>query len=453
MRQPSSSPEFYRAIVRQRHLLVSVLAAIGFASCATASRDRAWLSTQLEQRTGHGLQTRNNAPTVVLADGLDEDEAVAQALFTSPAFLADVATLRLAQADFDEATRVDNPRLSVLGPVGAITAAASLVGPILSLLQLSQRTEAASRKLEAVAESLVQSGLNVARDARLAHIQCGFAERRVAILRAQQKTAEGLARLTKERADVGDVSPGDALLLLSQAALASDAVGNAERDLVIARATLRALLGLGTRANKFTIVTTRDLPPSAPPLVDLLAVARRARPDVRAAELELEATGEVVGIERYRYLAPALQADVQWTGKEVGARFGGSMDLPIFNQNQGNIGRAEASVQAAVHRLEGVRQLVSLEIITARSQLTQALASHTRYQDEVLPALEGVLKAAKQQYDLGDVPYLVVLDADSRLASAQLREAELDAEARRAHAQLERAVGARMEFAMTKGDR
>ena len=50
-----------------------------------------------------------------------------------------------------------------------------------------------------------------------------------------------------------------------------------------------------------------------------------------------------------------------------------------------------------------------------------------------------------ETYEIGEDTYLLVIDALRRLTDARLREAELLAETRRADAELERAVGARLE--------
>ena len=48
-----------------------------------------------------------------LEDGLSEDEASAVALWNSPTFAADMARLTSARADFAEAARPDNPRVTL----------------------------------------------------------------------------------------------------------------------------------------------------------------------------------------------------------------------------------------------------------------------------------------------------------------------------------------------------
>ena len=433
--------------------LALVFALAALPGCATPSRDLRWVDEALRARVGHGLESSggdvhdDDVHGVDLSDGLDEDEAVALALAHSPTFAADLARLHSARADFQEAARVTNPRLSITGPIGPINAAASLLGPLLELFQLPRRTRASGRMLESVAESLVQSGLDLARDVRLGHIAADLANRRLAILEELALIANDLALIAAAQSSAGDVSPADALAVRAESFVAVDQVAMARRDRVVSVAQLELLLGRETGGEGLTVVSARTLPGAVPALSPLLQIARSGRPDIRAAELELEGAAIRAGWERSRVVGLTAQVDVQWNRTQVAARVGGSLDLPVFNQNQGGIGRAEADIERATRRVDVVRQRVAFEVVRARAQLEQSLESLTRYQGSVVPPLREALSAATLRYELGDDSYLVVLDALNRLGVARLREAELIAGLRSAHAEIERAVGARVEIA------
>lgn len=426
----------------------ALVAMLAFMGCAQPSRDRTWVHDELVERTGHGFETSGGETSTT--GPLDEDEAVALALAHSPRFAADLARLDLARADFREAARLSNPRASLLAPIGPINAAASLLAPILELFQLPKRTKAAGRALESVAESLVQSGLDLVRDVRLAHIDADLATRRLAVLEELERNASDLADIADTRSATGDVSPAEAYPLRADALVAADRADVARRDRVVAIATLATLLGREAGAD-LTIVSTRPIPATVPALEPLLQIARSGRPDVRAAKLALESAAHRAGWERSRIVNLSVQADLQWSGGQVGARVGGVLEIPLFNQNQGGVGRAESAIEAAAHRVDEVRQRVTLEVVRARAQLEQALRSLERYERAILPPLDEALEAARLRYQIGDDSYLIVVDALTRLGAAQLRHVELQAEVRRAHAELERATGSRIDLA-ARGD-
>ncbi|QQR91313.1 MAG: TolC family protein [Myxococcales bacterium] len=420
-------------------------------SCASTNRNRAWVSRSLSKRTGFSIAKRDAGyripKGVQLSDGLDENEAVAIALYRSPRYRAELEKLGIAHGDLEDASRIDNPRFGILGPVGVIAGWATLAAPLDSLIQMPSRTEAASREIERVAEALLQSGLDLARDARLAHIERMLAEKRLTIRQELASTAADIARIVELRAAAGDVSPADPLSAHAEAAIAEDTAAVAKRDIAISAARLATILGFDPDRVSLKMHFGSSLPKSAPPLEDLLAIARKARPDLLAAKLNIEAAAARAGIERARIVSISAQIDGQWNAQnnKVGTRIGANLMLPIFNQNQGGRERADAGIEQARHEYIAARQRVISEVIVSNSALKQALASLERYRVEVLPALEQNLHAAKLSYELGDQPYLVVLDALRRLGEARIREVELVAEARRAHAELERTVGARLK--------
>lgn len=406
-------------------------------ACATSNRDPTWVENTLRERTG--IRPLDAPPP----GELDEDHAVALALARSPSYAADLARLASARADFEEASRLSNPSLSLLIPVGPIEGTASLLGPVLDLLRLPQRTEAARRELESVAESLVQSGLDLVRDVRLAHVDARTAAQRLEVLETLQTLAEQVAELGERRAGAGEISPADALALHADAYVAADQVAVARRELAVARARLATLIGAAPDT-ALEVVASRPTPSGAPALPILLELARRERPELRAAALSLEGAGARAGWERSRIIDLTGQIYLQGGRGRLGARVGGTLSLPIFNQNQGGVGRAEAEALRAAHRLRAAGQRIGLEVLEARTRLAQGVDSLARFTEQVLPPLEGGFDAARLAFQLGDASYLVVLDAARRLGTARLRITELEADVRRAHAELERATGARL---------
>ena len=430
-------------------LTLALVAASNVSGCATPTRSRGYIDEALRQRTGHGLGGTDDAPSsgppeAATAVPLDEDRAVVEALAASPSFAADLTRLETARADFAEAARVANPRLSIAGPVGTIKSAVGLLAPIFDLIQLPQRTAAAGRALESVADSLVQSGLDLVRDVRVAHVEVDLAARRLVLLRELAQAAAELATIAETRVAAGDLGPEGELAARADAEAAADRAAVGARDRVIAAAQLAVLLGREAGA-PLEVVSRRALPDHVPALVDLLAVARVDRPDVRAAELELEAAATRAGWERTRILNISASVDLQWDSQAIGARVGGQLELPIFNQNQGGRGRADAAVVRARYRVDAVRQQVTFEVVRARAQLAQALDSLARYSARVVPPLDSAFEAASLRFELGEDDYVAVADARTRLDTALIRKIELEADVRRALAELERSVGARLE--------
>ncbi|MFO0601883.1 MAG: TolC family protein [Polyangiales bacterium] len=428
-----------------------LLAAIALtAACATSPHDRAWLSRAVAARTGTSLRpesrdtTTRIPPGASLADGLTEDEAAALALWNSPAFQAELTQLGFARADLADAGMLPNPVLSILLPLGPRQVESWLAWPIEVLWQRPRRVEAARLDVARVAEGLVQSGLDVVRDARVAHAEASLADARASVRAEAAAALAEVGTLSARRAAAGDLAEPDAAAARLDAGIAAEAAARAAAERIAARARLALAVGVPELPADVALSSPDARGDDPPPLDALLTAALAARPDVRAAEIAVEAAGARAGWERARVLGVVLRVDAfGGNGGDLSGRIGPQVTLPIFQQNQGGIGRAEAEADRAVWRLSLARQQVRAEVIAARAALAQSRAALTAWRADVAPAADEALRGARQSFERGDVAYLAVLDASRRALDVRLREAELVADARRAEAQLTRAVGGR----------
>lgn len=422
--------------------------AVGLTGCASSHQDREWYREELAKR----VELRTCAATegafpegVTLDDGLDEAEVVILSLCRSPALKAEVTRIDVARAGLSDSRRLANPQLSMMAPFGPVNAIATLALPLESLWQLPRRTKVAALEADATAEAVLMRALDLVRDARLLHVELGLAVETHELQRELAEVGAEAARIAAVRAAVGDIGVLEESVLNAEARSSLDRADFAATEVEAARARLVAVLGL-SRGEGPELNPTYAAPLSQlPPMADLLTVAHHARPDARAAEATVAAANARVGWERTRAFALSGLVESQW-GQSNGAslRVGGRADLPIFNQNQGAIAAAKARVEQAKAESEALANTIALEVALAHQRWTRARRSFERFEGEILPQLEIAAQAAESSYRTGDQPYLVVLDALGRLAQARLRLAELRAELRRAHCELERSVGSRL---------
>ncbi len=432
-----------------------VLAALGgaLAGCASSPFDRDWVGREIERASGHAMGDPTQAPSLPpgLRDlgALDEEQAVAVALWNNPAFGAEIAQLGFSRADLADAGTLPNPTLSFLFPIGPRQLELSVVAPISALVQMPFRVKAAKLDVERVARGLVQRGLDVARDAKIAWAEVEAAKARALARKEMARGWQAVAKIARARAVAGEAPSVEADTAEAAAADALDQHERAQMDHFVATQRLRLLLGLG-RAPLGEGIGTRSTPPDERDPADdkvLLDVALASRPDLRAAEISVEAAGGRAGWEKSRIFALLGRFDVKPIGTKGGAPLqpipGFQVDLPIFNWNQGGIGRAEAELAQAALRHRALQEAVATDLRVARALLVQALASLRRFRETVLPLLERAAETALQGFTTGDQPYLVVLDVTRRREEARLRLIDLEAEVRRARASLDRHVGRR----------
>ena len=453
--------------MRQTALLLSAAALLG------AATDRPQVSRAIEERTGHGLKPQSDParavptilaesqtarlpvtasgarrgpaslpPGVTLDQPLSADDAVAVALWNNRALEATLAQLGLARADLVEAGLLRNPNLSLLFPVGPKPFELLAALPVEALWQRPRRVAAARLNLEAVAEGLVQHGLDLARDVRIAHADLVLAGERSTLGAGAAALRQKIAELTGRRVRTGDAGALDLTLARWEARAAEEQAARQVREAESAGQRLVFLLGLGAGARSITAAVDA-IPPATPPArEDLVETALAARPDLRAAELAVQAAVRRAGWQRSRILALAPALSSKGVG-DHGVRSGPglSLDLPLFHRNQGAISRADAEVEQASLQYLAARDQVEMEVGLARVQLEQARESLERIRSEILPAAREAAGLAEKAYRAGQESYLYTLEASRRIQDALWQEAGAAVEVRRAAARLERGVG------------
>lgn len=435
-----------------RWLLTPVLCAL--CACARSPYDRAWLARDLARRTGFPARSAGDdrearVPAGVSLSALTEDAAAATALWNNAAFNGELSQLGFARADLAEAGMLPNPTLALLLPVGPRQIESWLAWPIEALWQRPRRVEAAQRDVARAAQSLVQTGLDLARDARVAHIDAVLARARAALRADAARVLASLEALAQARLRGGDIGAPEVAAAAMEAGAARELSLRANTEVTLADARLRLTLGLTDATSALTPVADA-LPVATEESLDvLLSVAMAVRPDVRAAELGVEAAGARIGWERTRVFGLVARVDAFGPAPlgphEVTARLGVQATLPIFQQNQFGVERAEAELDRAAWRYAQTRQQVVAEVTSARAQVEQLQSSLRAWREAVRPAAEEATRGAERSFVQGETSWIAVLDATRRVIDARVREVELDAELRRALAQLQRSTGGRRE--------
>ncbi len=466
MRQRGGPVALSRALVRvpfrsagdaalMRGQPIMVLSALLLATgCASSTYDRAWVDKAITEVTGHSpgqekLVAPSLPPGVKNLEAISADDAVATALWNSARFQVELTRLGFSRADLAEANALPNPTLSFLLPIGPRQAELTATYPVAALLQRPSRLAAAKADVERTARSLIEVALDLVRDVRLAHAEAMIAARRVAMRREIEETWAAITKLTEARQRAGDASELDVRAARAEGLVAGDSAKRASADDRLAMYRLRRLVGLaqsplGEKLAVGQVPVDSALPP---PTETLVRDAFAARPDVRAAEMAVEAAAARLGWEKWKVVQVFARLDVKPVGPRGGAPSyvlpGAQVDVPIFNWNPGGRDRANAEITQSAFRYVAVRDDITTEVRLARGQLEQALDSLLPWREKVLPLLEANVTSALKAYESGNETYLLVLDSTRRAQDAKLRALELEADVLRARAALARAVGRR----------
>ena len=192
-------PEVVRA---HRGAGVLLLASLSMGCAVHSPHDRGTVSTEVLDRTGHALRpepgTGPDLPDgVSLGDGLSEDEAVAIALWRNPDLEVTLAEMGLAKADLVEAGLIKNPIFSLLFPLGPKQLEFTLTWPIEALWQRPRRVAAAQLDMSRTAERLVQGGLDLVRDVRVAYTDALLDEERARLAAESRDVRRRIAEIAE----------------------------------------------------------------------------------------------------------------------------------------------------------------------------------------------------------------------------------------------------------------
>jgi len=433
-------------MMRISRCLVAALV-VSAAVSARATSDTQETANALRERTGasarlDGAVAFSLPEGVVLDDGLTRDEAVAVALWNNAEFQVAAAGLGFARADLLEAGLITNPVLSLLFPVGPKQLEATLRLPIEILWERPRRIAAARAAGDVVAQRLIQTGLDLAAATKEAHTDLSLAQERARLAAETSTLVQRISNLTATRLAAGDIGELEARAARVDSARAMEDASRTRHDITIAAERLRRRIGLPREVSMpALVVTPGDLDPCGAS-ESLLTEALAARPDVRAAELAIEAAARKLGWERSRVLAITALIDANGKGSQ-GREIGPGIDvgLPLFNRNQVGKARAAVEIQQATAAYAAARQRAALEVMEASVQYGQAAESQSAWRATVVEPLEANVAAAERSFGNGETSFLFVLENTRRLAEARGRAGELDADLKRARARIERAVG------------
>jgi cobalt-zinc-cadmium efflux system outer membrane protein len=251
------------------------------------------------------------------------------------------------------------------------------------------------------------------------------AQKRIQIYDGQIKTLDGLEPLLRRRVEQGASSPAD----VNRAQVAADLV-RAERErtqttLHTARRELAALMGktapdFGAATGNFGAIGT---PPS---FASLLAAMDNHPQLARWTSIRAQRKAELVSAR----LKPA--PDLRFTAgyrhfRETGdnaVTFGLSAELPLWDQNLGNV----VAAQETLAKADAERATNKSTLLVLLSRAYEAASGAGRelklLQSSTIPKAREALRAVEEGYAAGRFSLIDLLDTQASLSQALQREQE-----------------------------
>jgi outer membrane protein, heavy metal efflux system len=359
------------------------------------------------------------------------DSVMAMVRRSNPRIGAAIESLRAAQGARRTAGAWTNPMLtyqventgfpgqsSPLGLDRETSAFAML--PLEPAYQLRSRAARASAEVRAAAADARSTRREITLQAVATFYSTALAQVEVAALEDTRAWVDSLVRYTGARVTEGAAAEVDLIRLEVERDRAETDLALARVDFARSRAALASLIGSNDFAIDFPSAVEDATSRSIPELQVALAAARKWRPEIAAADARVAATSSGVALERRSLVRQmALMTGVKSTGGTRSMMSGVSMSVPLFDQNRGEIQRAEAQRRgAALDRLAAEREVVA--DVTATVAAVETLSAQlSRMQGGLIRRAEEARRVAEGAYREGATPLTQVLDAARTLAEAR----------------------------------
>lgn len=457
----------------------ALLLALG-GGCATVDPqpDYRRASAYVEQATGVTDILPEDAETIErhvaerLENGLTVAEAVEISLINNPEFQAAWMDVGMARADLVQAGLLSNPTLGLAIRLpsggGLANVEGSIAQNIAEIWQIPARVEGAERDLNRAILELARRAAQLAAETKSAYHTAAGREQSYAIARENLDVAERLLETAIARREAGAGNELDVNLARSAALEARLMLRTARLDAAEAMRTLGRRLGLDEPADE--LVLNDEVPPpvaldlSLDPVIEL---AREHRLDFRAARENVAMASsrlqqERLGVLRTLELGVAFERGGRKEGVpkntrpeegegppeevadlSVGPALG--LEIPLFDQNQAQIARAEFAYQKAADLLIALQRAMIQDVGGAVDRTLTASELARLTGEEFLPLARENLALSEESYRAGKASVLAVLQAQRFLLDSRRREIVAQVDAANALVDLERVVGLPMD--------
>ncbi|MBX3396062.1 MAG: TolC family protein [Phycisphaerae bacterium] len=486
---------------QKRRLAICLSAALALSGCATveprADYERA--NRYIADVTGQDASynpadeaAASKRVEALLASGLSASGAVELALLNNPTLQAAYRNVGIACADVVQSGLLANPSLglSIQFPEagGRSNIQASLAQNIVELWQIPVRRKAAEKELDAAILDLARQAAELTTEVRRAYYAALSADAVHEIARKNVAVADRLLAVVQARKDAGNVGELDLNLARGTTLEAKLELQQARLAAHSERRRLATLLGLTLAAESLELTDSLTTPKTLRINADaVVAMAKANRLDLSAARRQADSAAARLHLEYLKIfpeisIGPFLErserralggrkpfADaarasiaagtptipaIQSRGErnlerrqEINAILGPSISitLPIFDQNQAQIAKAEIELEKAQKQLEAIDRAIVQEVRQRVDQAQTACHLARFYATDLTPQADRNLELSQETYRAGRTSLIVVLDAQRILLAARRSGVLAEQSAAAALADLELSTGRPLE--------
>lgn len=433
-----------------------LVVALTLSGCASLPRERGYAQTGdlVEARVGIAPRWSPDTPALkpeIPSAPLDADGAIRLAFLYNPRIREHYARLGLGRAELEEARRISNPafgysRLRSSGGLGSQITRSVSVG-FTDLLLLPARKRFASSELDRLQKEIAAELLTLATDVEVAWYEAVGARQVASMRDVVAQAGERSADLAQRFFDAGNITRLQLEQELAAASQARIAAVRAGADSLRTRSALADLIGLPSDA-RWTVQDQLAAPPPTVYTADaLVPLALDQRLDLAAARQAVVLREDALGVtRRWRWLGSVDVGYERESEVDGGVLRGPSLtlELPLFNQGQGAITRAQAELVDARAQLDRIALSVHNDARLGIAHLAVAHDIVERYRTALIPRREAIVARTQERVNF-------MLQGIFELIAARQQEYDVYQEYLEAvrdywtaRAQLRRVVGGRL---------
>lgn len=341
--------------------------------------------------------------------------------------------------------RVDNRLQDPNGSKGANFTQLALSQP-LPLRRIARQRTVAEANLESARESLRYQKLVLERETSRVFLALQLAKAKHLLAQERLRLvmeSPGISRKTNGDRLVRFLTPLERQRLVIMKETANQALGVSEREQQKALIEFRTLLVLPIEAQVELAALTS---PEAPRELEVYTRMLDAHPALAAARKQSDAAqAGIAAAESQRYADPSLnlfrERDYYPTGLRDVTGIGVSVQIPLWNSNQGLVAKAGAEARRAQAQFTAAQRDARSRLEQAYMQLGRLLEQAERLRVSLLEPSREVYSLTRQGFASGEINILSLLDASNIYFDARTRYLELQQESELAAADLRFASG------------
>lgn len=390
---------------------------------------------------------------------IDLQQAIQLALAHNHALRAAQSAIPQSQAEEITASLRPNPVLMGDGMFLPFFSPNSLNGPTLNnisefdlgvsyLIERGHKRQArirAARDLTAVTETTVKDDervltFNVAQQ----FIQILLAKSTLQFAQQDLASFTNTVNIGQSQYKAGDISEGDYLKIKLQLLQFQTDVSAAQVALVQAKAGLRQLVGYDALPANYGVIGNLNYAPLRLSLLDAEAKALQLRPDLLASKEGVTAADSQYALAKANGKRDfTAQANYTHVSALNNMSLFGSIEIPLFDRNQGEIARTHYAITQAQETEEATSDQVLTDVKTAYAGFQTNAQVVELYQSGYLKEALDSRDISQYAYHRGAASLLDFLDAERSYRATQLAYLQALASYMDSVEQLREAVGTR----------